>query len=429
MTTNQSNRWKRFSKLLGFDAGKALHAVSWLFSTQAIASGAGFVLTVILANLLTETEFGTYKYLMTLAGVVGIIALSGLGSSTTRSVARGYEGEVWQATLTRLKWSGGMVLLALSIAGYYLYMGNETLGYGALAICVATPLTGAFSLFSSYLNGKEKYRTLSIFGVIYTVLPPVVTVLTLLFVSKNILVLFLAFIVSQMLAAIALYYTTFLLYPPNKLHTTEGINYGKHLSLMNILGNLSLQMDKLLTWHILGPVQLAVYAVVSSPPQQLRYFNKIINTLSIPKYSRQSMRAIRQTVVKKSVILFGFGLLLVIPYWLLAPWLFDLVFPKYVEYVIYSQVFSLVILFFPVILIQGVLTAKRQIKALYWIQTVFPIVKILLLFITLPLFGLWGIFITLFTLETSRLFLSTFFFLRIPLDDDSEAELRDGLAS
>jgi O-antigen/teichoic acid export membrane protein len=185
---------------------------------------------------------------------------------------------------------------------------------------------------------------------------------------------------------------------------------------MNVLGSLSFQMDKLLAWHFLGPVQLAAYAVATAPPQQLRYFNKIINTVSVPKYSRQPMDQIRRTIFKKSLVLLGFSVLLVIPYWLAAPWLFELVFPKYVEYVIYSQVFSLVILFFPVILIQGVLMAKKQTKALYWIQTMFPLIKIALLFITLPLFGLWGIFITLFILEISRLILSSWFFLRIPLD-------------
>lgn len=407
---------ERLSKRIGFDAEKAAHAISWLFSTQVFASAAGFLLTVALANVLTETDFGIYKYLMTLAGVVAILSLSGLGASTTRAVAQGYEGELKHATALNLRWSGGMITLALGMALYYLYMGNETLGYGALVLAVATPLYLAFSLFSAYLNGKEHYRALSITGVIYTIVPPLATVATLFLFSQDILTLFLVYMIAQALTAISMYYTIMFLYRPHETRSPDGLSYGKHLSLMNILGALSFQMDKLLTWHFLGPVQLAAYAVVTAPPQQLRYFNKIINAISVPKYSTQSMQLIRGGIFRKAIVLWLFGLALIIPYWLLAPTLFSYVFPKYTEYVLYSQVFSLVMLFFPVILLQGVLTAKKQTRALYWIQTLVPMSKIALLFLTLPFFGLWGVFVTLLTVEVFRLLLAGWFFSRIPID-------------
>jgi len=119
-------------------------------------------------------------------------------------------------------------------------------------------------------------------------------------------------------------------------------------------------------------------------------------------------------VWKKAVLLWLFALSLIIPYWLVAPYLFEYVFPKYEEYVLYSQVFALIMLFFPAMLFDSALKAHEQVTALYIQQTVVPISKLVLLLILVPFFGLWGVIYTMLINRLSAFLLNIFFFYKIP---------------
>jgi O-antigen/teichoic acid export membrane protein len=249
---------------------------------------------------------------------------------------------------------------------------------------------------------------------IYTTIPAVLVMMMAHFVTTSILALFITFIVSQLVLAILLYYGALWYIPPNQNFDDDASRFGTHLSFMNVLGNLTYQLDRFLAWHFVGPIALAVYSVATAPPQQLRYFNKIIATIALPRFSKRSVTSLKQTMGRKLIVSFVFGLLLVIPYWFAAPYLFALFFPKYLDAVIYSQVFSLVMLFFPAALLQESLKAHAQTNILYVLNVGIPILKIILLFLLIPIYGLWGIFIALFVLETTRLLLALHAFYALP---------------
>ena len=393
------------------DLRPILAGLTWLFSGQVAVAIAGFLSTVLLARVLTEESFGTYKYLLTLLGMVGVLSLAGLKSATVRAVAQGYEGDLYRTVKLILRWSGGMIVSAAAIASYYWYMGNDLLAVAGLVMLIAVPLTTAFTTCFQYLNGKQLYRKFALARTIHLATPPAATLVALLF-TKDILILFMSFVGGQILTAVGLFLYVIRAHPPNSNQSPDTVRYGTHLSFMNILGNLSFQLDKFLAWHLLGPAQLAAYAIATAIPQQLRVFNKIINGVVMPRFSRHSTYSIKTTIVYKMLLLEVFALLIVIPYWLAAPPLFEFVFPKYEEYVIYSQVFSLVLLLFPAALIKGALHAHAKTKELYLLNTGIPILKISLLFTLIPLLGLWGLIGTALLLETMSFALSLWLFYR-----------------
>jgi O-antigen/teichoic acid export membrane protein len=103
---------------------------------------------------------------------------------------------------------------------------------------------------------------------------------------------------------------------------------------------------------------------------------------------------------------------IVLGYTVIAPYLFTYFVPTYTEAIIYSQVFAFLILFFPAGLLQEAIKAHADTKALYIIQTVIPSLKIILLLVLTPLFGIFGVLAAMFICEITRLIIALWYFYR-----------------
>ena len=385
----------------------------WITFGRVIGAGSGFLLTLLLANTISKEALGNYKFIQSFTGIITAFSLSGLGTAIIQSVARGNEGVVRDGFKTFLSWSVIMTAIAWASALYYFLNGNVTLGLSLLIVGVAVPLAQAGGFFDPFLIGKKEFKVETIFGVITTVTPLLVTGLVSLYTDSTPL-LVLAFFGTGAIVGMLLYQITLKRYNP-PLHGTEpeALTYGKHLSIMNIFGTISSQLDRLLVFHYLGAVQMALYAIALAAPQQLRFGSKLLATMALPKFSGTNPTEIYKTLPRKALIVFCVSLLIVGLYVLIAPLFFKLFFPQYIDAVRYSQVFSLVILFFPAALFQQFLIGQMHKKWLYVLQTGVPLVKILLLFILLPLYGIYGALISILGMETVRMVAILVIFYRL----------------
>ena len=384
----------------------------WLTLGQITISISGVLVTVVLANLLSEETFGTYKFILSLSGIVTIFSLTGMGIAITRATSRGNEGVLKQGLKTSLKWNIAITTLSFCIAGYYFLNNNDTIALAMIIVGILSPLIQSFSLYTPFVEGKKDFKTRSFFSISFSLFPALLLVATV-FITKNPIFIVLAFFFGRAFIHIIHYVITLKKYKPNNNIDSHSATYSKHLSAMNILGGLAFQLDKILIFHYLGAAQLALYAIALAVPQQLRYFNRLIKTMALPRFSQRSVKSLKQSMFHKSVLLFGITSIVVVLYILAAPFIYALMFPKYIDAVIYSQVFSLIMLFFPSMLFKQALTAHMQKKQLYILQTFLPTLKIILLFILLPIYGIWGAIISMFCTETIRLILVIYYFYNI----------------
>jgi len=132
-------------------------------------------------------------------------------------------------------------------------------------------------------------------------------------------------------------------FPPNNKIDPETIPYGKHSSMINIFDALIGSIDGLLVFHYLGPVNLALYSFALAPVAQIRGLLNNIPTLAIPKLSTRSSLEIEGVLKKRIFILFVLGAFISFAYILIAPYIYQIFFPKYLDSVFSSQLFSLVI--------------------------------------------------------------------------------------
>ncbi|MDD5433308.1 MAG: oligosaccharide flippase family protein [Candidatus Pacebacteria bacterium] len=370
----------------------------WLLMGQAVSTVANILLTMAFANWLSKETFGTYKYVLSLLGILSIPSLSGMNTAAFNAAAKGEDGSCLAAFKLKLKWGFWGSLASLIVAGYYFLQGNQILAVCFLIVACFLPFFNSFSLYDSFLAGKKRFDLQNKFSIINQVASLAFLGMTLYF-TKNIFLILLAYFLPLTLLYILFFYLTKKNLDPQGKTSAKTLSFGKHLSLMGIVGNISSQLDKIILWHFLGPVPLAVYSITMMMPDKIKDILKIIGSLAMPKLVVRPLEELQKSIPKKTVQLFALAIPAMILYIIIAPFAFKWFFPQYSQYVIYSQVYALIFLFYPRLLAGSVISAKQKTKALYLSALILTPVYWILLLALIPSFGLWGAIVSFLALE------------------------------
>lgn len=362
----------------------------WLGTGQFITTLSSFILSVAFANFLSPDEYGIYRYILSTAVILTIPALGGIDTALIQAVARGYDGSLELAKKTKFRYGllGGFAGLALG--AYYLYQANTTLGFSFLIAGVFLPFMESLSLYDSVLQGKKNFKLSSLFASGSQFISVALTLALLLF-TKNIPVLIFAYFASWTLCR----YTA-LRYTVRKMHI-EGstdpslISYGKHLSVMGILSTIANYIDRFLIFHFVGAAELAIYSIAIAPPEQLKALLKNVQTLALPKYSERSLESVQKQLISKLTLISAVILVVVIAYIAAAPFIYEIFFPKYINAVIYSQIFSLSLVTIGASLAVAAMQAHKTQEALYRFNIWTSVIQIALVAIGVMTLGLIGI--------------------------------------
>ncbi len=384
----------------------------WLTLGRFITFVASFLLTIVFANLLPKETFGTYKYVLSLAGILAIPTLSGMNTAVLQAVARGYEGSFLPALKTKLRWGTLSSIASIILAGYYFFRGDTILTLSFLIVAVFLPLMNSFLIYESFWLGKKRFDVRAKYNIATQVLA-ISSMIATLFLTKNLFVILLVYFISWTSLRFIFLKITLKKSRPNKQQDPKTIPYGKHLSLMNVTGIINAQLEKILLWHFLGAGSLAVYSIALTLPDKIKDSLSVISGLAFPKFSQRSEDELKKSVPKKMLKIFLFVLPITIVYIFLAPYVYKIFFPKYPESIIYSQVYVLLLLVFPRTLLGTALTAKMRTKALYSTTFILAPTRIVLLFTLVPLFGIWGVITAFLIMEVMTFGLAWFLLKRM----------------
>ncbi|MBU0646684.1 oligosaccharide flippase family protein [Patescibacteria group bacterium] len=362
----------------------------WSALGQVSMAFASLIIAVAFANLFPEENFGNYQYVLSVTSILAISTLGGINTALVGAVACGFEKTIFPALKTKLKWSTIGITIGLLIAGYYFYSNNFTLGFAFLLAATIIPLRDTLQIYLSFWHGKKKFDTYNK-NLIAEQAITAVCLTTAVFFSDNLfIILGAAFLPATFFRLISFTRTANQI---NKQSTTDqnSINYGKHLSLMGAIGTLAGQIDKILVFHFLGAVPLAIYAFATIPATKVKDIFKIVGQLALPRFSERTMEHIRKEMWKKLLKIEIVAIGAVTLYILIAPIVFEYLFPKYIDSVIYSQIFIIAALFtFPSHILHIALIAKMEKKKLYLYRVGVPAGNIILIAVLLPSYGLWG---------------------------------------
>ena len=383
------NFLRKTQKYTGTDNVYLAEGGFWLTLNQFIGAGTSFLAALAFANLLNPAIYGTYQYILSLIGMLGIFSLQGIRTAMAQAVARGLEGSFYSGFKTRLRWGSIGSLIALGLAIYYWLTGDKTLFFPLLIAVVFLPLMQASRVYSGFLAGKKLFAVGAKYN-IYTDLISTAAIIAALFLTKNVFWLITAFIVSNTFLNCFFDYLTKIRFRPNKKEDPETIKYAKHLSLAGVISLMGDYLDRILLFNLAGPVQLAVYSFAMIIPEQIKGFMGNISTLAFPKLAQKSKEEIRTNLMKKFWKLIILTCAIIALYILIAPFFYEIFFPKYLSSLPYSKIIVFSLLALPASLLGTVFEAKMMKKNIYALQ-IFSLIRIILYLILIPLFGIWGI--------------------------------------
>ncbi len=373
----------------------------WLGIGQFVASFSAFLTSIAFANLLLPDTFGLYKYILSIVSLLAISTLTGMDSSVMQATARGYEGTLIPATLVKMKWGVLGSVLSLGIGTYYYSQGNMTLATAFGVVALFIPFAESLDMYNSFLFGKKLFGTQAIYGTWRKLFGLLLVIITLI-ITKNLYLIIASYFLAIVVPNIFLYYRTIRFHKSNNRVDRDAIGYGKHLSAIYIIGIILGELDKILVFHHVGAIDLAVYSFATAPTDQIKGLSKNINSLAMPQFSRKNPHDI-QGALRNKVFVLGLSItLIVLAYIAIAPLFFKILFPQYVASIPYSQILALSLI--PVVIagfLYTILESQKATRQLYQYNLYSNIVNIIVLLPLVYFFGIWGAIISRFI---SRLF-------------------------
>ncbi len=363
----------------------------WLTFGQVLSTIASFLLAVAFANFLPSNTYGVYQFILSTAGILSATTLSGINTSAIRSVSKGFEGVILKSLKTKLMWSSIGSFVSIFISIYYFVNQNNTLGFSFLIVSIFLPFFYSLNISNSLLRGKkffDKEIKYSFIAYIFTS----ASVITTLFLTNNIFVILISYFGSWTAIRYFIFRNTIKNYKTNDLLDKENESYGKHLSVIGFISTVSEYIDKILIFHFMGAVEVAIYSFATAPVMQIRGLMKNIHTLALPKFSERSYDEVKESILKRNFLLLLFSLPFFILYVFMAPAIFKLFFPQYLDSIFYSRIFALII---PIsafsILSSTALESRMEIKRKYFLSISSKLVKIVGMVALVIPYGIMGI--------------------------------------
>lgn len=374
------------------DAKYFLAGGFWLTLAQGVIILVGLCSTVLLTKFLSTNEFGNYRYLLGLAGIFGTFSLTGLGAAILQATAKKYPHFYKETLLTNFLFSLPISLLAATGAAYYYLNDNLNLAVGCVSIAVLQPIINTFSNRILFLQGAQQYKKALLVQTSNSFVIAVIT-LSALFFTKNVVVIFIFFLIGNIVANLLAH---FLFQAKDDAPTPHEIfqkykSYAFHTSIRNSISLISSKLDVILLFTFLGANHLAIYTIAILIPEHVKSLIRNVVTLVIPKYvQRQDLSTTIKALPRRCLQVFIPLLVFSLLYILLAPYLYAILFPEYQASVLYSQILALTfptaVLFIPYNFIKAVISEK----VLYRITLLTALIQsTLLAFLTIT-YGLMG---------------------------------------
>ena len=364
----------------------------WSILAQILSTIISLLLAYVVSRYLSKEAYGTYKYVLSAVAFIATFSLNGLGTAVFQSTARGYDGALKEGFWINLRWNALAFAGALALATYYFFAGNNTLAIGILVAGSLSPFLSSANLAASFLSGKKDFKSQSIyFGWLGNGLPLVVLIATI-FITKDPLWLILIYCVTNTLTSWFFYLRTLSKYKPDSEKKDPGmLSYAKHLSAIGILGGVATTIDQVLLFHYVGAAGLALYVFSISIIDQAKGPLKNLDTMMQARFANHSNVRIRESMGNKFLWLTLTIVTCITAYILLAPLLYRILFPAYLEAVPYSQVYALSLLGLAFGPAGAYLIAKKKIREQYITSIVGWIAQIGFVAVGVIWWGLWGL--------------------------------------
>ena len=397
----------KYSKKVGLDLPYFVKGGFWLSLNQFFSLLKAFMLSLIFANILSKQTFGEYSFILSILGIAGSLVLPGMGVAVVQAVARGYDGTYFKALKEIIKWSwlGSLFLIGFSIYEYF--FGNYSLGLVFLLLSIVFPLYPVSGFYPNFLNGKKRFDILAKLSIIFNIITTILISITA-FISKSAFWIAILSVLLQII--IGGYYSLFYVkkYLENNYVDEESIKFGKKISPSITFSSFVNNFDSLIIVYFLGYEELAIYKIVTLIPNQIKIAINALSPMILPKMASQDLK--KKDVIIHMKKLFFIILFLIGIYWLIAPIIFKIFYPKYYKYVWLSMIFHLSFIAFLNLIPYTYLLKEKKNTLVSKFYNWSSFLSIFVSIVLIHLFGLIGAIVSRIIYRFLTMFILFFYF-------------------
>lgn len=358
----------------------------WTTFGQSVSMLLSLLLVIAFANLLPKETYGTYKYILSLAGVLNIFTLTGMNSAVSRAVAQGNEGSLIISVKYQLKWNLLMFLGFLALGVYYLINGDRMFAVSFFILGVFVPATLAFNTYGAYLGGKKEFRIASVSNILSTIVYSIGVFLAII-LSGKIEWLITAYAITSFVTTLYFYLYILRKFKPSPASNYDFLKYGRELSFIGFLGPITTQLDKIILAHFWGPAQLAVYSLALAVPERATSLMKNWVGIGFPKFSEKTSMEINTVFYKRISQGMFVGTAIAFAYILISPYLFRYLLPQYLESLLYSQILAISFIFAIPNRYTGLLFVSQKMTRVIFIKSIIQNIVRIILYVILGIIG------------------------------------------
>lgn len=386
----------------------------WLLFGQGAIFVSSLLLAWVFANYVSPSDYGLYKYVLSIATLATITSLTGFGVAIARTAAQGHDIYLNKLLKIQVRFGSLGMMALFTMAGYYFYRDNTLLASLFAVTAIWVPFYESLADYQFLLQGKKDFKTQTFLRIIQRLLLSV-ALIAVIFSTKNIIFITFAYFAILTITQYLVYLYTTHKHPiidDSQTPYEKIITYGKRLSLQNIFYIGAGQLDKILMFKFLGPTQLAIYFFAIAIPNEIQGILGNINAVAFPKLVDKISPEFKWALLKKISV---FTALLAIPalaYILMAPYLFEWLFPVYLDSVFISQLYIGTIIFIPASLFWHYFYAVENQKALWYGTFIGPSTLIIGIIIFVPIYGLLGAVLATYLRAIVDFLIGIYFFFK-----------------
>lgn len=292
--------------------------------------------SVLIARFLGPDQRGVYALLTLVPTMLFTLLNLGINAGTVYHVS-GKKFPLPTILGNNLLITGVLSALSFIIGGAVIYLGKNTFLAGtpvnlllfSLIIC---PLSLFTQLFLSVLQGKEDFNKFNSSAIIKSL--AFFAFCLLLFFSRQVAVVLLAFVLSQVVNAVQIYWWVFrgagqLDLKPNKPYLKDALDYGIKAYISNLVTFFNYKIDQVLINYFMNTQAVGYYAVAVALAEQVWLISRSVSTVILPRISALESEVERKklttqtTRIVTAITFFG-----ILALFLLSGWAIPLLYSK-----------------------------------------------------------------------------------------------------
>lgn len=357
---------------LGFNLDYLTSHGSWTLFKEVIVSLLSFINVILITRLFSREMYGQFVFVNATVELIKLVAIPGIFTAVARSVAKGYDGSLFEGFKKQFSYALFGVLILWGVTGYYYWIGNLLLCKAFFIVSLFFPFLDSLKLWWAYLMGKEKFSLIAIKLILLSLITT--TIFAIAVITKAGLL----FLISTTYALTTFFYLIFFYQikntTENTLTSTETITYGWFLTKMRGLSTVVYQIDKVIIGFVSAEI-LSVFALAQRMTEVIETVLAGPLSITFPKFATLDAKQITNKII---IALFVFGVLICIPIIFLSKSIILFLFTdKYLASVKTFQVLSIAIPFvFVSAIFKRKVEAQKKKKALIQLHFSIPLLSL-----------------------------------------------------